>query len=306
MSGRGLPLIRRPVTPLDPSLTTRPVPHERTFTGRSFGPGAAADIHKTARPLKEIDPEAVLESCHPARYSHYENVAIDNTTRNLLKVVERKENMRSDDGRVFLERDPTWGFYVFVTDYSTEVSENIPRAMETLMGVVQRKLRYWTCLPYAEEAFRRFKLDLVEDQVALEGASYDRIRAEFRALIQAKTRDLKSSSEEWDGKEEFDLWPWVRYLACLVLDGAAVSMLANPPLLENLEEHDRFLIDKVVLKVVDRFWQRPPPIVLTAEEYRGVVDCSIGRLPLLYHELTSDSGTGAVETFYEHQRLGLW
>jgi hypothetical protein len=260
----------------------------------------------TARSLKEIDQEAVLESFHPARYSHYRNVAINNTTRNLLKVVESMENVRSDDGKVILERDPTWGFYVFVTDYSTEVSENIPRAMETLMGVVQHELRDWACLPHAEEAFRRFKLDLVEDQAALEGASYDRIRAEFRALIQAKLRDLKSSSEDWDGKEEFDLWPWVRYLACLVLDGAAVSMLANVPPFENLEEHDRFLNNKVVLKVIDSFWQRPPPIVLTDEEYRGVVDCSIGRLPLLYYELKSDSGTGAVETFYEHQRLGLW
>jgi hypothetical protein len=97
--------------------------------------------------------------------------------------VERWENVRSDDGKVFLERDPTWGFYIFVTDYSAKVSENIPQAMETLMGVVQRGLRYWTCPPYAEEAFRRFKLDLVEDQAALEGASYDRIREEFRALV---------------------------------------------------------------------------------------------------------------------------
>lgn len=306
MSGRGGPIIRRPVTPLDPSLATRPVPHERTFTGRSFGPGAAADIYKTARALKEIDPEAVPESFHPADCLHYKNVSRNNTTRNLLKVVECREHIRSDDGKVFLERDPTWGFYIFVTDYSTEVSENIPQAMETLMGVVQRRLRYWTCLPYAEEAFCRFKLDLVEDQATLEGASYDRIRAEFRALIQAKIRDLKSSSEEWDDKEKFDLWPRARYQACLVLDGATVSMLANVPPFENLEEHDRFLINNVALKVIDRFWERPPPVVLSAEEYRGVVDCSIGRIPLLYHEITSYSSGDAVETFYEHQRLGLW
>jgi hypothetical protein len=95
-------------------------------------------------------------------------------------------------------------------------------------------------------------------------------------------------------------------MACLVLDEAAVSTLANVPHFEDLEEHDRFLKNKVVLKVVDRFWQRPPPGALVYEEYRGLVDCSIGRLPLLYHELTSYSGTGAVEQFYDHQRLGLW
>jgi hypothetical protein len=92
----------------------------------------------------------------------------DNTTRDLLKEVECWENIRSNDGKVILERDPTWGFYVFLTDYSAEVIQNIPQAMETLMGVVQRKLHSFTYPPYAEEAFRRFRLDLIEDQAAFE------------------------------------------------------------------------------------------------------------------------------------------
>lgn len=301
--GRGLPLISRPISPLDPTLTTCPVPRERTFTGRSFGPGAAAEIEKTARPLKEIDQEAL--------HSFSGDLKSDNTTRDLLKEVECWESIRSNDRKVILERDPTWGFYVFLTDYSAEVILNIPQAMETLMGVVQRELHSFTYPPYAEEAFRRFRLDLIEDQAALEGATYDRIRAEFGALIQPKLRDLKSSVEGLLG-DDFDLWPRARYMACLVLDERAVSMLANVPQFEDLEERysaeeqERFLTTKVVLKVIDRFWERPPPITLVHDDYRGVVDCSIGRLALLYRELTAHSGTGAVEEFYEHQRLGLF
>lgn len=301
--GRGLPLIRRPTSPPDSSLTTHPVPPERTFTGRSFGPGAATEIEEIIRPLKEIDSEAVhLYSRDPTR---------DNPTRNLLRVVERWENVRSKDGRVTLERDPTWGFYAFITDYSAKVTKNIPRAMETLTGIVRRELHRFTYSPYAEEAFRRFKLDLIEDEAVLEGASYDRIRAEFEALIQPKIQGLKASAKGLL-EDDFDLWPRARYMACLVLDEAAVSMLVNVPQFEDLkeqyrsEEQERFNTTKVVLKVVDRFWERPPPDTLVCENHRGVVDCSIGRLPLLYHELTAYSGTGAVEEFYEHQRLGLF
>lgn len=246
-----------------------------------------------------------METFYPQQSPNSKDLTRDNPTRDLLKVVESKENILSHDGKVFLERDPTWGFYVFLTSYSEEVSANIPRAMETLIGVLQRKLPYWTCPPYAEEAFRRFKLDLVEDQAALEGATHDRIRAEFQALCRAKIRDV-TSSKEFEGKETFDLWSRARYMACLVLDEAAVSTLANVPHFEDQKDHDRFLINMVILKIVDRFWQRPPPVVLSTEDYRGVADCSIGRLPLLYHEITSYSGWHAVEQFWDYQRLGLW
>lgn len=101
-------------------------------------------------------------------------------------------------------------------------------------------------------------------------------------------------------------------MACLVLDERAVSMLANVPQFEDLEERyraeeqERFLTTKVVLKVIDRFWERPPTGTLVHGDYRGVVDCPIGQLSLFYRELTANSGTGAVEEFYEHQCLGLF
>jgi hypothetical protein len=101
-------------------------------------------------------------------------------------------------------------------------------------------------------------------------------------------------------------------MACLVLDERAILMLVNVPQFEDLEERyraeeqERFLTTKVVLKVIDRFWERAHPGTLVHDDYRGVVDCPIGQLALLYHELTANSGTGAVEEFYEHQRLGLF
>lgn len=302
-SGRGLPLITRPISPLDQTLTTRPVPRERSFTGQSFGFGAAARTEKTARSVKEIDQEAL--------HSFPGDTKSDNIIRDLLKQVERWEDVRSNNGKMVLDRDPTWGFYVFLTNYSAEGFKNVPQAIGILMDVVQRELHSSTYPPYAEEAFRRFRLDLIEDQAALEGATYDRIRAEFEALIQLKLRDLKSSTETFL-EDDFDLWPRARYMACLVLDEQAVSMLVNVPQFEDLEgryrteEQERFLTTKVVLKVIDRFWDRPPTGTLVHEDYRGVVDCPIGQLALLYRELTANSGTGAVEEFYEHQRVGLF
>ena len=272
-SGRGLPLIIRAISPLDQTLTTRPVPREHTFTGRSFGLGAATDIEKTARSLKEIDQEAL--------HSFSGDIKSDNTTRDILEQVELWENVRSDNGKMVLDRDPTWGFYVFLTDYSAEGSKNIPQAMGMLMGVVQRELHSSTYPPYADEAFRRLRLDLIEDQAALEGATYDRIRAEFEALIQLKLRDLKSSAEALL-EDDFDLWPRARYIACLVLDERAVSMLVNVPQFEDLEERyraeeqERFLTTKVVLKVIDRFWERPATGALVHGDYRGVVDWTAG------------------------------
>jgi hypothetical protein len=45
---------------------------------------------------------------------------------------------------------------------------------------------------YASEAARRFKLDVVQDKEALEGASDDRVRAEFKSIL----RELNFMNEE--------------------------------------------------------------------------------------------------------------
>ena len=53
---------------------------------------------------------------------------------------------------------------------------------------------------YADEAYRRLKVELVEDQEVLEGASYDRVRKCFRALVRVlRTPARQRSGRSWHG-----------------------------------------------------------------------------------------------------------
>lgn len=84
---------------------------------------------------------------------------------------------------------------MFVTDYSPANIESIPRAIENLVKSIERTMR--RSLPaYIGEASRRFKLDVVEDEEALLGASDDRVREEFRAHLRT-TRLLDSKGNIW-------------------------------------------------------------------------------------------------------------
>jgi hypothetical protein len=69
----------------------------------------------------------------------------------------------------------------------------------------------------ARELYRRLRLDVVEDQEALEGASVDRVRECFRVLV----RSFKLS----DNEDEYP--PPARNLVCFVLDSERVDMLAD-------------------------------------------------------------------------------
>ncbi|KAJ6186225.1 hypothetical protein N7519_007526 [Penicillium mononematosum] len=126
MTTRGQPPgLVRSTTPPDPTLNVRPVPSYRNFAFRSFGQGAAVSDLTTVRSLQELDtlPEADPETSDLRFYSKRSD-----TVRNLLQQVEEHEQLYSGDE--VLRRDPTWGFFVFVTDYSPTNIENIPRAME--------------------------------------------------------------------------------------------------------------------------------------------------------------------------------
>jgi hypothetical protein len=70
-----------------------------------------------------------------------------------------------------------------LTDYDQVTKDNLPRAMENWVEVTRRSQGADADPPnlYANEVFRRFKLDLVEDRDALESASIDRVRACERA-----------------------------------------------------------------------------------------------------------------------------
>lgn len=105
-------------------------------------------------------------------------------------VREREENefhaqLCHHDDNTAPTDDPTWGFSVFVTSYSSEAQEKLPRALENW----NRAQTLWIEHDIHEPAYhdkvtliKRFKLDLVRGE-SLEGASDDRIRQDFRAWM---------------------------------------------------------------------------------------------------------------------------
>ena len=126
---------------------------------------------------------------------------------------------------------------------------------------------------YAEEAFRRFRLDLVDEQESLARASIDRVRECFRALV----RDLEIT----DDNEERDHWvPPTRNKVCLVLDADRVQMLAN---LTFRDDEDYMVIyekyEACFVQALDIGWQRPE---VTSSQYRGVKDLCIVSLARAY------------------------
>ena len=126
---------------------------------------------------------------------------------------------------------------------------------------------------YADEVFRRFKLDLVEDQDALESASLDRVRECFRAHVR--------SLELTDDDDEH--YPWVGSVhkqVCFVLDAEKVQMLANLTFREDGDRMAEFRVwHKCWVQAVDIKWERPEA---TYSKYRGVRDVDIASLGRVY------------------------
>lgn len=156
-------------------------------------------------------------------------------------------------------------------DYDPDTLGRIPTAIHNLIEVTRRDIRAQSTTAYTEEAMRRFKIDVLQDQDALGGAS-DRIREEFRAYL----RGLHQLGE--DGV----IHGAVRNYACLVLDRSVVCVLADLTFPDDSdddhlrEEEDWRLFREITIKLVDAWWERP---VTNASAYRGV-DRSTVRLLL--------------------------
>jgi hypothetical protein len=274
MTTRGRPPgLVRPTTPPDPTLNARPVPSYRNFVPLSFGQGAASEL--TVRSLQELD---TLLGADPQNTDDQFHLKEFDTVHNLLEQVERHEQLHNEDE--VLGRDPTWGFYVFVTDYSPTNIENIPRAMENLVKAVERSARDSPRV-YMDEASRRFKLDVVEDKEALSGASDDRVREEFRAHLRT-TRLLDSVG---------CIWPPARNMACFVLDRTTTSMLANLSFIDGNQMDEYKAFEGKSIKVVDSLWERPH--MNTSPDrgvpYRGVDHCPLYFILSLYLRLTKNT-----------------
>ena len=143
----------------------------------------------------------------------------------------------------------------------------------------RRNIRVQSASAYTDEAYRRFKLSVVEDEETLSGASDDRIREEFRAQL----RTLQQLNEN----------DWIRAparnYACLVLDGPTVSMLADLSFPEDMRQ-DWELFHPKTIKVVDAWWK-----VTNGSSYRGVGYCPITSLTRFYMLVTSAANSGAME-----------
>lgn len=261
MTGRRAP-VARPTTPPDPSLRSRPPPYKHRYPQRSYGPGVAEDIRECTTSTETLRH---LASTSPASQTLE---AVDHN--DLLKVIEQWENCSMwSDGRA-VESDPTWGFYIMVTDYSQTAQNSLDQAMENLLRVQHRHLNADAHPPdvYADELYRRLKFDVVMDQEALDGASDDRVRECFRAHL----RGL----ELWDDPEEF--MPPSRNYVCLVLDADKIEMLVNLSFQED-DSQEFFTFRACKLKAIDILWERPET---TRSSYRGVRDLAINSLSRTY------------------------
>ncbi|KAL4916355.1 hypothetical protein BDW62DRAFT_202859 [Aspergillus aurantiobrunneus] len=280
-----------PTTPPDSTLTTRPVPRTRAFTPHSFGPGAAPNIRALVR-----SPEDVRAESNPATYlnpmdAHFSHILQDGTYQLLQEVADHETVF--DEHDEILGVDPTWGFYAFVVDYDADTLGKIPDAIQTLITVTRRNIRTGSTSAYADEALRRFKIDVVQDEQALAGASDDRGREEFRAQL----RGLRQLGE--DGV----IHGAVRNYSCLVLDRAVVAMLADLTFPADVREDWRCFRAKTV-KLVDAWWERP---AMNVSAYRGVDYCPIHSLAYFYTEVSTGANSGAMQDSWPLRKpVALW
>ncbi|KAF4334731.1 hypothetical protein FBEOM_11443 [Fusarium beomiforme] len=281
----------------DPSLETRPVPPKRSFNIRPFGPGADETIQKTARCISDVDldirpsdysDDPEFDSQVFERERPFNNWIRDNEdwlgykkrsddVRKLLSAVEASQNkMRGPLGQAVT--DPTWGYFVFVTSYSNLVRQKLNQALENLVQATLRSLRLMSPSLYSEEATKRFKLEVIEDKKALENASEDRVREEFRAHL----RNL--------GMLEDDIMfrgiGTSRCSACILLDEQTIKKLANISFSLDIER-DEHRLCRISLRMIDPKWDYPKEPYQEAVDddgvpYRGGDDCPVTALAELY------------------------
>lgn len=192
----------------------------------------------------------------------------------------------------------TWGFWVFVTEYSPLALEKIPLAMGNLVKVTERHMD--NSVPaYSNEAARRFKLDVIQDKEALEGASDDRIREEFKSFL----RQLNLMNEENEEDRDRPDPMLGSTMACLVLDKNTIDMLADLEFGEKDTMKDYDVFKGKNIKVIDIFWVRESTEWPDSDgpPYRGVDECPIVFLRSLYYKLTHGADGGVMEEIFPMQ-----
>lgn len=259
----------RAPSPVDATLQTRALPRKHRFPLRSFGPGEASNMQQTVTSLWKLEDAAADD---PASQTMFADGA-----RGLLASVFRWEQTNHwRDGRP-VELDPTWGYYLFLTDYDRVTEDNVKRAVKNLLEVQRRQLLGASgerANLFSKEAYHRLKLIVVEDQEALQDASVDRVRENFRALV----RCLELQDDDSDGFPS----PPPRNGVCLVLDAGKVEMMASLTFTDSDPKGNMRALEQCKLLAVDIHWKRP---AMTRNEYRGCRELEIGMLDSVYSDL---------------------
>ncbi|KAM0424502.1 hypothetical protein ACHAPT_010216 [Fusarium lateritium] len=270
MTGRGKAGTPAPprLPPRDPTLSTRPVPRERLFDVQSVGPAAAPDILSTIEAFDKLKdragPFSAHDRCGDAMY--------------LLDSLDGWE-------------DPTWGYYVFVTSYTEAAMDGLEPAAQKLVEVVRRAFETKAHPALAAEAFKRFRLDMIQDKEVLDGSSDDRIREEFNSLLRGHDLWPDGCSEDYG-----PLRPARRFV-CLVFDEATILQLANLSFPDEPKD-DYEALENITVKIIDRAWQRPGD---GRGIYPGVDFCPVIGLAGVYYS-TGDGDSYSMRDMYPISR----
>lgn len=306
---------------MDPSLETRPVPRTRQFSIRSFGPGSDPNIHQTAISYRDLDAITGYQPVQRPRavpppmmfptgsfftgLEQYQELRLREKMRAFLQSAEDIGQM---DWRNVASVDPTWGFFVFVTSYTETALHNLDAALSTLVQAVRREFLRETDIhsePYALEAFKRFKLDVILSKDALEDASDDRVREEFNAHV--RHLHFWSLNEEEPAPDPSNInlanprglnrppGPGPRFTHCIALDEAKIVELSAIEFPERVDE-DKEAIQGVKVKMIRRYWDYP---AVPIGNYGAWVDgvriwstgadwCPIWKIQMIYAESHPD------------------
>ncbi|KAB8264821.1 hypothetical protein BDV32DRAFT_144858 [Aspergillus pseudonomiae] len=158
--------------------------------------------------------------------------------------------------------------------------------MENWIRAVEGTLKYACRVVYADEALKRFKLDVILDESIVADASEDWAREEFHSLIRGL--DLYDPQEEplglADRSESDFMVPPARNLACFILDEDDISMLAELKFSEDAKQ-DFGVFGGKNLRLIDGMWRRPQ---FSDRPCRGVRYCPINSLGRIYQTITFD------------------
>jgi hypothetical protein len=258
----------RPTTP--PAPDSLSVPQQKIFTVlRSVGSGAVADVQSRITPVSELQRSPGATRGEGGEWYEILLQEVESLGRTCYHYDTEPSN------------DLTWGFSVFVTAYSPKAQEELPQALENWVQAQELWLRLRVRNPaFPEEVINRFKLDIVYDD-SLEGASDDRIRAEFRAWMAGL--GLTATGDQTPRMVGVSMSPTPKENVCLVLDEASITVLAGLTF-NNDPKSDAARFEGINVRAIDCTWQRPAE---SDDTWRGIGDVSIVGLAVLFEKIAS-------------------